>query len=301
MARQSGQATLERRAAWLLMSPALVLGVVFIVVPFVLAIVLSFSDQRLVPNLNLATQIVGARNYIRLFEDPAFLQAFGNTFLFAILVVPFQTAVALLLAILINSRLPARNIFRGIFFLPTVITLVVVCVVWFSLLKIDGFFNTVLGFVTFGQVGPIDWLRNPYTALPSIVLISAWQGFGFQMVIYLAGLQAINSELYEAARVDGATRWQEFWNITMPGLRNTHVFVVVTTTILAFKLFTQVNILTQGGPQGATNTVVHYLYETGFRRGRVGIAAAVAVVFFLTVLVVSLIQRRVLKSDEEVA
>lgn len=301
MAGQSGQATLERRAAWLLMSPALTLGVVFIVVPFVLAIVLSFTDQRLVPNLNLATQVVGARNYVRLFEDPAFLQAFGNTFLFAILVVPFQTAVALLLAILINSRLPARNVFRGIFFLPTVITLVVVCVVWFSLLKIDGFFNTVLGFVTFGQVGPIDWLRNPYTALPSIVLISAWQGFGFQMVIYLAGLQAINTELYEAARVDGATRWQEFWNITMPGLRNTHVFVVVTTTILAFKLFTQVNILTQGGPQGATNTVVHYLYETGFRRGRVGFAAAVAVVFFLTVLIVSLIQRRVLKSDEEIA
>lgn len=301
MARRPAQAILERRAAWGLMSPALVLGFAFIIVPFVLAILLSFTDQRLVPNPNLPTRFIGATNYLRLAADPAFLQSFWNTFLFALLVVPFQTAIALALAVLINSQIPARNVFRGIFFLPTVVTVVVVCVVWFSMLKIDGFFNTVLGFVSFGQIGPIDWLRNPYTALPSIVVLSAWQGFGFQMVIYLAGLQSINAELYEAARVDGATRWQEFWRVTMPGLRNTHVFVIVTTTILAFKLFTQVNILTQGGPQGATNTVVHYLYEVGFRRGRVGFAAATAVVFFLIVLMISILQRRFIKSEEEVS
>ncbi len=282
------------------MSPALVLGFVFIIVPFALAIVLSFTDQRLVPNPNLPTRLVGTLNYVRLFTDPNFLQAFWNTFLFALLVVPFQTSIALALAVLINSRLPARNVFRGIFFLPTVITMVVVCVVWFSMFKIDGFFNTVLGLVSLGLIERVDWLRNPYTALPSIVLLSAWQGLGFQMVVYLAGLQSINEELYDAARVDGATRWQEFWRVTMPGLRNTHVFVIITTTILAFKLFTQVSILTQGGPQGATNTVVHYLYEVGFRRGRVGFAAATAVVFFLIVLIISLIQRRMIKSEEEI-
>jgi multiple sugar transport system permease protein len=300
MARRPAQAILERRAAWGLMSPALVLGFLFTILPFALAIVLSFTDQRLVPNPNLPTRLIGATNYVRLFTDPDFLQAFWNTFLFALLVVPFQTAIALALAVLINSRLPARNVFRGIFFLPTVITIVVVCVVWFSMFKIDGFFNTALGLISFGLIEPVDWLRNPWTALPAIVVLSAWQGFGFQMVIYLAGLQSINPDLYEAARVDGATRWQEFWRVTMPGLRNTHVFVIVTTTILAFKLFTQVNILTQGGPQGATNTVVHYLYEVGFRRGRVGFAAATAVVFFLIVLIISLIQRRVLKSEEEI-
>jgi len=282
------------------MSPALVLGFVFIIVPFALAIVLSFTDQRLVPNPNLPTRLVGTLNYVRLFTDPNFLQAFWNTFLFALLVVPFQTSIALALAVLINSRLPARNVFRGIFFLPTVITMVVVCVVWFSMFKIDGFFNTVLGLVSLGLIERVDWLRNPYTALPSIVLLSAWQCLGFQMVVYLAGLQSINEELYDAARVDGATRWQEFWRVTMPGLRNTHVFVIITTTILAFKLFTQVSILTQGGPQGATNTVVHYLYEVGFRRGRVGFAAATAVVFFLIVLIISLIQRRMIKSEEEI-
>jgi multiple sugar transport system permease protein len=299
MREPRGPESLERRAAWTLSGPAVVLGAIFIVVPFALAIALSFSDQRLVPNPNLPTRFIGVTNYLRLFADPNFRQAFLNTLVFTALVVPFQSAIALALAMLINSKLPARNIFRGIFFLPTVITMVVVCVVWFSMLKIDGFFNLVLGAVTFGTVGPIDWLRNPYTAMPAIVLLSAWQGFGFQMVIYLAGLQSISPQLYEAAEVDGATRWQQFWNVTMPSLRNTHIFVIVTTTILAFKMFTQVNILTQGGPQGATSTLVHFLYEVGFRRGRVGFASATAVVFFLVVLLITLLQRRLFRSDEE--
>ncbi len=299
MKMQRGPESLERRAAWLLSGPAVVLGAIFIVAPFALAIALSFSDQRLVPNPNLPTRLIGATNYIRLFGDPNFRQAFLNTLLFTALVVPFQTAIALALAMLINSKLPARNVFRGIFFLPTVITMVVVCVVWFSMLKIDGFFNLVLHTVTFGLVGPIDWLRNPYTAMPAIVVLSAWQGFGFQMVIYLAGLQSISPQLYEAAQVDGATRWQQFWNVTMPSLRNTHIFVVVTTTILAFKMFTQVNILTQGGPQGATSTLVHFLYEVGFRRGRVGFASATAVVFFVVVLLITLLQRGLFRTEEE--
>ncbi len=299
MRQPLGPEHLERRAAWLLSAPAVILGALFIVVPFALAIALSFSDQRLVPDPNLPTRFIGFTNYIRLLADPSFRQSFLNTLLFTALVVPFQTAIALAAAMLINSQLPARNIFRGIFFLPTVITMVVVCVVWFSMLKIDGFFNLVLHAVTFGQAGPVDWLRNPYTAMPAIVVLSAWQGFGFQMVIYLAGLQSISPQLYEAAQVDGATRWQQFWNVTMPSLRNTHIFVIVTTTILAFKMFTQVNILTQGGQQGATSTLVHFLYEVGFRRGRVGFASATAVVFFLVVLIITLLQRRLFRSEEE--
>jgi len=299
MREPKGPDNTELRAAWILSAPAVVLGAVFIVAPFVLAIALSFSDQRLVPNPNLPTRFIGATNYLRLFADPNFRQAFLNTLLFTVLVVPFQTAIALAAAMLINSKLPARNIFRGIFFLPTVITMVVVCVVWFSMLKIDGFFNLLLQTVSFGTLGPIDWLRNPFTAMPALVVLSAWQGFGFQMVIYLAGLQSISPQLYEAAEVDGATRWQQFWNVTMPSLRNTHVFVIVTTTILAFKMFTQVNILTQGGPQGATSTLVHFLYEVGFRRGRVGFASATAVVFFLVVLLITLLQRGLFRSEEE--
>jgi multiple sugar transport system permease protein len=130
--------------------------------------------------------------------------------------------------------------------------------------------------------------------------MSAWQGFPFQMVVYLAGLQSINHDLYEAARLDGANRWNEFRHITMPGLLNTHILVVMTTTILAFKLFTQVELLTKGGPSGVTDTLVRFIYLTGFRQGKVGIAAAAAVIFFLIVLAISLVQRRLVKEERAV-
>ncbi|MGF1624541.1 MAG: carbohydrate ABC transporter permease [Alphaproteobacteria bacterium] len=290
----------ETRAAWTLMSPALLLATVFLVVPFVLAIGLSFTNQRLVPNPNAPTDLLWFTNYERILGDRDFLQAFWNTFLFALVIVPLQSALALGVAILLNSALPMRNLFRGLYFLPTVLSMVVVSVVWFSLFQRDGFFNTVVTALSFGQLGPVDWLHDPDTALPAIILLSMWQGFGFQMVIYLAGLQQINATLYEAARVDGATRWQEFRHITLPGLRNTHIVVMVTTTILAFKLFSQVELLTQGGPRGATNTVVRYIYLTGFREGRVGRAAAASVVFFLAVLLISLFQRWLVREEREV-
>jgi multiple sugar transport system permease protein len=173
-------------------------------------------------------------------------------------------------------------------------------VIWFSLFQMSGFFNTLLNALTFGLVDPVDWLGNPKTAMPALVLMSAWQGFPFQMVVYLAGLQSINTDLYEAARLDGANRWNEFWHITIPGLLNTHILVVMTTTILAFKLFTQVELLTKGGPSGVTDTLVRFIYLTGFRQGKVGIAAAAAVVFFLIVLAISLVQRRLVKEERAV-
>jgi multiple sugar transport system permease protein len=290
----------DTSAAYTILGPALILIAVFIVLPFLLAIALSFSNQRIPPNLNIPTEFVGLANYWRMLGQPEFHQAFLNTALFCIVVTPLQSGIALAAAMLLNSKLPARNLFRGIFFLPTVITMVVVCVIWFALFRLDGFFNQLLSLVTFGRAGPVDWLHEPWLAMPAIILLSAWQGFPFQMVVYLAGLQQINPELYEAAKVDGAKPWDEFWGVTMPGLRNTHIFVLVTTTIFAFKLFTQVNLLTEGGPNGATQTVVRYIYEQGFRRGNVGLAAAASVIFFLVVLAISIAQRTIFKSEEEV-
>ena len=295
-----GPGTRNTRAAVAHMAPALSLMAVFIIVPFCLAVAMSLTNQRLGPNLNAPTLFVGLTNYLRLVGRQDFLQAFANTFLFALIVTPLQSAMGLGAAVLINSRLPARNVYRAIFFLPTVMTMVVVSVIWFALYRLDGVFNQLLTLATAGSVGPVDWLHEPWLALPAIILLSAWQGFAFQMVIYLAGLQQINPELYEAARVDGATAWDEFWGVTMPCLRNTHVFVLVTTTILAFKLFTQVNMMTQGGPAGATQTVVRYIYEQGFTRGSVGLASAASVVFFLVVLTISIGQRLIFRSEEEV-
>ena len=290
----------DQKIAWAMLSPALLLIAIFVVLPFLMSVVLSFTDQRLVPNPNVPTSFIGWRNYLRLFEDGDFLNAFIRTAYFTILVVPLQSAMGLGAAMLINAKLPMRQLFRGIYFLPTVISMVVVSVIWSSLYQREGFFNYALTQVSFGSMQPVDWLQNPYTAMPAIVLLSAWQGFPFQMVVYLAGLQGISQELYEAARIEGANRRQEFWHVTLPALRNTHILVAITTTIFAFKLFTQVQLLTQGGPSGVTDTLVRVMYMQGFRQGKVGVGAAAAVVFFLLVLAISLIQRRLVKEERAI-
>ena len=289
-----------RLRPWLFLSPALALMLLFLILPFVLTVVFSFTDQRLVPNPNVPTEMIGWRNYDRIFANEDFVRTLLNTAYFTVLVVPLQCGLGLAVAMLINTKLAGRQLFRGVYFLPTVISMVVVSVIWFSLFQMGGFFNTALTTLTGGLVNPVDWLANPATAMPAIVLMSAWQGFPFQMVVYLAGLQSINHDLYEAARLDGANRFNEFWHVTMPGLLNTHILVVMTTTILAFKLFTQVELLTKGGPSGVTDTLVRFIYLTGFRQGKVGIAAAAAVCFFLIVLAISLVQRRLVKEERAI-
>jgi multiple sugar transport system permease protein len=293
-------ASKDQKSAWAMLTPALALIALFILLPFLMSVVLSFTDQRLVPNLNVPTKFVGTRNYLRLYESGAFLNAFFRTVTFCILVVPLQCFFGLCAAMLINSKLPMRNVFRGIYFLPTVISMVVVACIWSSLYQREGFFNYALTGLTLGGADPVDWLQNPWTAMPALVLLSAWQGFPFQMIVYLAGLQGINKDMYEAAQIEGASRWQEFWNITMPSLRNTHILVVMTTTIFAFKLFTQVQLLTQGGPANVTDTLVRVMYMEGFRQGKVGVGAAAAVVFFLLVLVISIVQRRLVREERAI-
>lgn len=288
-------------AAWAFVLPALLLLAVFMVVPFALAFALAFTDQRLIPNPRLPTEWVGLRNFIRIFEDPIFLRALANNFVFAAVVVPVQSALALILALLVNQRLGASTAFRTIFFSPVVTTMVVVSAIWFLLYNpTHGFINKFLNTVTFGAAGAVDWLGDPRTALLAIIILSIWQGAGFQMVIFLAGLQDIPRQLYEAARVDGATPFQAFLHVTLPGLRNTTIFIVIATSILAFRLYDQVKMLTQGGPQNATQTVVFQIERVGFGQLRVGYASALTVVFFLIVLGVTLLQRGLLREEREV-
>ena len=287
--------------AWVFSAPALLLLIVFLLIPFLMAIGLAFTDQRLIPNPNLPTQFVGLRNFVRLLEDETFHRALLNNFIFALVVVPIQTAFALLLAILVNRKLRFVNFFRTVYFSPVVTMMVVVAIVWTFLYNPGaGFINQFLNTISFGLLGPYDWLKDTKLAFPAIMLVSIWQGVGFQMVIYLAGLQDIPSELYEAAQVDGANQWQQFWNVTLPQLRNTTIFVVIATTILSFKLFSQVWVMTQGGPQEATMTTMIMLYREGFRQLKVGYASAIAIVFFVIVLAVSLLQRVFLREERAV-
>jgi len=291
----------ESIMAWVFSAPAILLLVIFLIVPFLMAIGLSFTDQRLIPNPNLPTRFIGFRNFVRLVADEAFLRGLLNNFYFVAVVVPVQTSLALLLAILVNQKLKGMNVFRTIYFSPVVTTMVVVAIIWTFLYNPgEGLINEFIQTITFGALGPYDWLQNTRLVFPAIMLLSIWQGVGFQMVIYLAGLQEIPDSLYEAANVDGANRLQQFLNVTLPQLRNTTIFVVLATTILAFKLFTQVEVMTKGGPQNASMTTIVHAVHQGWGQLKVGYAAAISIVFFLIVLGISMLQRYFLREERAV-
>lgn len=285
-----------RLQEFLMLLPACLLVGIFLLLPFVLSFPMSLTNRRLIPR---PVKFVGLDNYVNVLTDPVFWRALFNVTYFAVMVVPIQCGFALAMALLINQKLPGRNVFRGALFLPAITSMAVVCVIWGTLFQYPtGPLNQIVSILTFGLAGPIDWLGNPASAMPAIVLLSAWQAYGFQMVVYLAGLQSIPNDLYEAARLDGASTWQRFRFVTWPGLRQTNIFVLIITTIQAFKLFTQVNILTQGGPRNATETVVQYMYHVGFVGQKLGLASAVAIILFFIVLAISLVQRVVLRDPK---
>jgi len=244
----------------------------------------------------------GGNHYAIIAKDPLFWKGLLNNFYFALVVVPVQTGLALLLAIVVNQKLPYRNVFRTMYFSPVVTAMVIIAVVWKFLYNPDfGLINEMIQFVTFGQVEGFRWLQSPDMAMPAIMIMSIWQGVGFQMIIFLAGLQDIPEDLYEASAIDGANIWQQFRFITLPMLRNTMIFVVLTTTILAFRLFDQVNVMTpDGGPNESTATMVWYAIRRGWTQSEVGYASAISVVFVVIVLIVSLIQRTVVKSESAI-
>lgn len=290
----------QSAVAWLFSAPALLLLTAFLVVPFLLAIYFSFTNQRLISPL--PTRWVGLDNYAAILTSGTFWTALRNNVLFVVVVVPVQTTFALWLAVLVNRRLPGRVLFRTVYFMPVVTVMAAAAVVWTLLFHPQGLINAVLETVTFGAFSP-DWLNSTAWALPAVMIVSIWQGVGFQMIILLAALQDVPKQLYEAAAIDGAGRWQQFRNVTLPGIRNGLIFVITVTTILAFRLFDQVWIMprTPGGPLDATRTVMLELVETGFGRQQIGRGAAIAVVFFLLVLLVTLVQRRFVREEGEVS
>jgi multiple sugar transport system permease protein len=280
-------------------APAVLGLVLFIACPFLLAVIFSFTNLRL--GSPLPTEFVGWEQFKRVLADSTLHRALLNNFLFALVVVPLQTAFALGLALLVNQRLKGMPFFRTVFFLPTVFPMALLAVVWQLIYAPgpDGLMNSLLGSVSFGAWKPCDFLRDPHLALPAVMLLSIWQGAGFQMVILLAGLQNIPAHLYEAADIEGAGEAQKFFHITLPGLRNTLISVALITSILAFRLFDQIQIMTQGGPNNATTTLMYEAVKTAFTRQRIGKGAAITVVFFILVLGVSALQQRFFRHEKE--
>jgi multiple sugar transport system permease protein len=287
--------TSEQSIAWLFMAPALLGLAVFILMPFLLAIALSFTNVRM--GSPLPVEWVGWREYARLVSDAGFGRALFNNLLFAAVVVPAQTLAALGLALWLNRPLRGRVVFRTLFFMPVVFPLSLIAVVWILIYSPDanGLMNHGLHVLTLGHWQPRDFLHDPYWALPAVMLTSIWQGVGLQMVVLLAALQAIPGELYEAAAIDGAGTWQRLRYVTLPQLRNALVFVVIVTTILAFRVFDQVRIMTQGGPENHSATVVFAAVQAAFDRSQVARGMAMSVVFFLIVLAITVVQRKLLK------
>jgi multiple sugar transport system permease protein len=270
-------------------SPAILLLTLFFFVPVILCFILAFTNARLISPE--PAKFTGLDNFHRLFTDPLFWKSLRNTFYFTVVVVPVQSALALLLALLVNGQGRGKNFFRTVYFVPVVTSIVVVSILWRFMYAPDGLVNNLLQTVSFNVIQGTDWLSNPSTAMPAIMFMSIWQAVGFHMVIWLSGLQTIPGEQYEAAAIDGASAWQKFRYVTWPGLRDTRTFILVTITIAAFSLFAQINVMTNGGPLDATSTVVFQAVRTGFTQQQTGYASAISLFFFALVLTVSLVQR----------
>ncbi|MEP6574075.1 MAG: sugar ABC transporter permease [Gemmatimonadota bacterium] len=274
------------------MLPGLSLIAVFFALPVLAAFALSFTDFDIYAIGNFSnTRLIGIRNYVALAHDPIFLTAIRNTLYFALVGGPLTILTALGAALLVNARLVRwKGFFRTVYFAPYVTTLVAVAIVWRYLYHPEyGLFNYVLA--QFG-VHRIDWLGDPRWAMPALILFAVWKNFGYSMLIFIAGLQSIPEELYEAAHLDGAGGWQRFRHVTMPMLMPTFAFVTVITLIGFFQLFAEPYVMTQGGPLKSTLSVVLLMYEQGFRWWRMGLAVAIAFVLFVIMLVATLLQRR---------
>jgi len=282
-------------AAWFFLAPALLLIFVFFFLPVAASLVLSVTDFDLYGIADPGnTRFVGLQNYSRLLQTPDFWIALRNTFYFAFVGGPLTIAVALGAALLLNSKLVRfKGFFRTVYFTPFVTTLVAVAIVWRYLYHTRyGLFNYALSYV---GIGPIDWLGDPHWAMPAIILMAVWKSFGYNMLIFIAGLQSIPEELYDAAEIDGAGAFRRFFSITLPMLMPTLVFVSVVTMIGYFQLFAEPYVMTQGGPLRSTTSVVLLMYEEGFRWWRMGYAAAIAFVLFVVILIATLLQFRLQK------
>ena len=234
----------------------------------------------------------GDSQVLVLARDLVFMKALTNTLFFVAIVAPLQAMIALLLALMINQKLRGINVFRTVYFMPVVVSIVVVSLLWrFIYDGRSGLLNNLLQFISFGHFRPVDWLGNADTAMWAIIAMSIWQAVGFHMVIWLAGLQNIPATLYEAADIEGASPWQKFRFVTWPGLRNTAVLILVVITMQAFALFSQVDVMTNGGPLDSTQTLVFQAVTRGYEQQNIAGGSAISVVLFLLVLTISLIQR----------
>jgi ABC-type sugar transport system permease subunit len=281
-----------RVSGCLFVLPVTALLIFWSILPILLVFFLSFTDFKLT---TLHASWVGIQNYLEFFIDSRFWTALSNTTYYALGTVPITFAVALAFALLLNQKVRFTGLFRILSFMPLVTSTVVVAFLWRIIFSAAGPINSLLGFV---GIPPQLFLESPYQAMPSVILTSSWQGVAFTTVLFLAALQTIPAELIDAAKVDGADRWQCFIFITLPLLRGVSLFIIIMSTIGAFRVFTEIYIMTQGGPSLATTTLVYFVYREAFHNLRLGSASAVSIFIFILIMVLTLIQLRFRRTIE---
>ena len=289
-----------QRAAWLFLAPAAIVLGVFFLLPVIGAFVLSLTDYDLYALADIHNlRFVALANYWALLHRPLFWAALGHTMYFVAVGVPLSMLVSLCAALLLHSPLArCKALFRTALFAPVVTTVVAVAVVWRYLFNTNyGLVNVALGWI---GIHPIDWLGDPHWAMPAIILFAVWKNFGYNMIILLAGLQAIPVELYEAARIDGASAWRQFRHITLPMLAPTLLMVGILTVSGYFQLFAEPYVITEGGPLQSTVSVLYLMYNEGFQWWNLGSASAIAFLLFLVMFVVTAGMLRVERSGAKI-
>ncbi|TVY08831.1 carbohydrate ABC transporter permease [Paenibacillus cremeus] len=276
----------ETMVAYYFLLPCIIGFLLFTTIPLVSSLVLSFYDW----NILSPPKFIGLSNFIRLFtDDDIFITSLKNTVLYVIAVVPFGIGLGLIAAVVLNQQLKGVAFWRAVYFLPVITSTVAISLVWRWIFNPDvGLINVILRGLAVAN--PPSWIGGVEWALPSIMIVAIWKTIGYNMVIFLAGLQNIPKELYEAASIDGSNRWNSFWHVTVPLLRPTTFFITVIAIINSFQVFGFALIMTEGGPGNATNTLVLYVYQQGFKFFNMGYASAIAWVLFVIILIFTLLQ-----------
>jgi multiple sugar transport system permease protein len=276
---------------YLLVSPYIVHFILFVAFPVVFSIVLTFHKWNIISPM----EYIGLNNYIRLFKDATFLKSIGNTLIFLLIHIPLQIIFALFLAEILNQKIKLRGIFRGAFFLPVIVSGVVVTILWQQLFGYDtGLLNRLLTGIGLGKIG---WLTDPNIAMSSIAIMATWKNVGLYIVLFLVGLQTVPPQYYEAADLEGASHFHKFFKITLPMINPTIFLVVLLSTIGGFSLFIEPYIMTGGGPLNSTISAVLYIYKQGFFYYHMGYAATLGLFFALIILGVVVIQKKFIEKN----
>ncbi|GGB42659.1 carbohydrate ABC transporter permease [Fictibacillus barbaricus] len=278
---------------YLFLVPACIILGAFIFYPLLQAVWMSFTDYNMISD----PAFVGFENYKEIVEDDLFWKTLGQTFLYLIVVVPTLVILPIFLAILVNQKIKGIGFFRSAYYVPVVTSMVVVGITWKWVYADQGILNYLLESVGIID-GPVHWLTSPTSSIFAVMAVTVWKGLGYYMVIYLAGLQAIPSDLFEAADIDGANKWKQIFHITIPMLMPSIIIVTIMSSISAMKVFEEIYVMTGGGPLNSSKTLVFYIYQEAFEKLRMGYASAVGVILLLITLVLSIINLKVMSKKE---